>query len=303
MGRTSRALGILSPGAPEDKRFRGFFGVSAEVAVKAWGMMEEHDLLPPTPQFCHYLWALAFMRTYPPNDMTLSRSLGGSDPKTIYKYIWPFIESLSELDYFVVSWLLHCCCISRINQLKLNIFSPIQIEFENRKRGDIGNDCLLSVDGTDFRIAMGYSKPFWSYKFKKSGVRYEVGLCILTGDICWWNGPYEPGIWNDGMIFEDALKLNLEFGERCETDAGYRGSAPEFVKCPGGVWGESAKREMQQKVRSRQETVNERLKNWGILTTPYRHDLRKHQTVFAAVITLLQLSLEHNPLFSVEYND
>ena len=49
--------------------------------------------------------------------------------------------------------------------------------------------------------------------------------------------------------------------------------------------------------------MNERLKNWGILTMPYRHDLRKHQTVFAAVITLLQLSLEHNPLFSVGYKD
>ena len=101
MGHTSHALGILSPGAPEDKCFRGFFGVSKEVAVKAWGMMEEHDLLLPTLQFCHYLWALAFMRTYPPNNMTLSRLSGGSDPKTICKYIWRFIESLSELDCFV----------------------------------------------------------------------------------------------------------------------------------------------------------------------------------------------------------
>jgi hypothetical protein len=66
---------------------------------------------------------------------------------------------------------------------------------------DVGNDCLLSGDGTDFQIAMGYSKPFWSYKFKKSGLWYEVGLCILTGDICWWSGPYAPGKWNDLTIF------------------------------------------------------------------------------------------------------
>ncbi len=120
---------------------------------------------------------------------------------------------------------------------------------------------MLSVDGIDFRLAMGYFKPFWSFKFKKSGVRYEVGLCIKTGDICWCNGPYEPGIWNDEMIFKDDLVSMLEYGERCETDGGYRGSAPEFVKCPKGVWGESGKQGLQQKVRSRQETVNERLKN------------------------------------------
>jgi len=48
--------------------------------------------------------------------------------------------------------------------------------------------------------------------------------------------------------------------------------------------------------------VNERLKNWGILVIPYRHDFKLHQTVFAAVIVLLQLSFEYNLLFLVEYN-
>jgi hypothetical protein len=37
------------------------------------------------------------------------------------------------------------------------------------------------------------------------------------------------------MIFKDALAKNLEVGERCETDRGYRGSAPVKVKCPGGL--------------------------------------------------------------------
>jgi hypothetical protein len=63
-----------------------------------------------------------------------------------------------------------------------------QIRFENRKIGDVGNDCMLSVDGTDFRVAKSYEKPLYSYKFKKSGLRYEVALCIKTGDICWTAG-------------------------------------------------------------------------------------------------------------------
>jgi hypothetical protein len=100
----------------------------------------------------------------------------------------------------------------------------------------VGNNCLLSVNGTDFRIAMGYQKPFYSYKFKKSGCRYEVALCIKSGQICWWHGPFAPGDWNDDMIFKDALAKNLEEYEWCETDRGYRGSAPEKVKCPGARW-------------------------------------------------------------------
>jgi hypothetical protein len=103
MGREARRLGKLLPGSPEDLRFRGFFGVSAEVAVEAWQLMDGHIFLPPDPQFLHYLWALAFMRTYPPNDKALSRSLGGSNPKTIHKYMWSYIDSIFELDEILVS--------------------------------------------------------------------------------------------------------------------------------------------------------------------------------------------------------
>lgn len=181
--------------------------------------------------------------------------------------------------------------------------APNQICFENRKTGDVGNDCLLSVDGTDFRIAMGYNKAFWSYKFKKSGLRYEVALCIKTGDICWWSGPYAPGVWNDGSIFKDGLVGYLEPGERVETDRGYQGSAPTHVKCPGNMTSDPNTEGMQQRVRSRQETVNARFKNWAILSTPYRHDPLEHQTVFGAIVVLTQLSFTSNPLFSVVYND
>jgi len=75
------------------------------------------------------------------------------------------------------------------------------------------------------------------------------------------------------MIFKDALAKNLEVGERCETDRGYRGSVPVpmQVKCPGGLLEDPdpAVKAMAQRVRSRQETVNERFKNWGILNTLY----------------------------------
>jgi hypothetical protein len=85
MGRAGHALGILFTGYPEDLCHPGGVGVSTEVAVKVWNQMEELDLLPSS--FQHKLWALAFMRTNPPNDTTLSRLLGWKDPKTIHKYI------------------------------------------------------------------------------------------------------------------------------------------------------------------------------------------------------------------------
>jgi hypothetical protein len=112
MGRTSHTLGTLLPGSLEDKRFHGYFGVSAEVAVEAWEMTEELDCLPPLPQFQHYLWVLAFMQLYPANGSALSSTLGGSDPKMIKKYIWPLIQSIFDLEGVVVSCLCMCCLIN-----------------------------------------------------------------------------------------------------------------------------------------------------------------------------------------------
>ena len=75
-------------------------------------------------------------------------------------------------------------------------------------------------------MAMSYKKAFYSLKFKKMGLRYEVGLNIKTGDICWWHGPFSPGLYNDNMILKDALLGSLKKEEQVKADSGYMLSAP-----------------------------------------------------------------------------
>jgi hypothetical protein len=55
MGWVARWLGKLLVGSPKDLRFHKNFGVSLEVAVEAWQLMEDHNCLPPNPEFLHYL--------------------------------------------------------------------------------------------------------------------------------------------------------------------------------------------------------------------------------------------------------
>ena len=55
-----------------------------------------------------------------------------------------------------------------------------QIDFEDRKLYDVGNDCLMTIDGTDFRVPQtGEAKTgnaFASHKYAgKSALRYEIG--------------------------------------------------------------------------------------------------------------------------------
>ncbi len=61
---------------------------------------------------------------------------------------------------------------------------------------------------------------------------------------------------------------------------------------------------MQGRVRARHETLNGRLKNWGILFQVYRHDTMRHGDVFWACAVVMQLTVENGePLFEVEYED
>ena len=46
MGRSGKRLGVLTPGGPEDVRFRSFFGAGVVVVLTAWHGMAEHDLFP-----------------------------------------------------------------------------------------------------------------------------------------------------------------------------------------------------------------------------------------------------------------
>jgi len=71
-----------------------------------------------------------------------------------------------------------------------------QIVFKSRfGTHDVGNDCLMSIDGTNFRIlqkgAATRGNAFGSHKYAgKSALRYKLGIDILAGNLVWVSGPY-----------------------------------------------------------------------------------------------------------------
>ena len=183
-----------------------------------------------------------------------------------------------------------------------------QIDFEDRKLYDVGNDCLMTIDGTDFRVPQtGEAKTgnwFASHKYAgKSALRYEIGVSIIGGDLVWIQGPYPAGRFNDIAIFNKVLRHFLEEGERVEADNGYVG-ATDKIKCPDNPCNRVENEGMQSRARYRHETINGRFKSWGILRQTYRHDIRRHGEVFRAIAIMTQLAISNgSPLFEVEYAD
>jgi hypothetical protein len=181
-----------------------------------------------------------------------------------------------------------------------------KIVWDKRFDGDSDNDCLVTVDGTDFKCfePRPFNKKFFSHKINHSGLRYEIAISIKRGAIVWIHGPFPCGAWPDMRIFRDSLQHHLSDKERVEADDGYVGDAPKFVKCPKSFVNPAENRKMQSIVRSRHETCNSRFKMWGILNQVFRHDRMKHCDVFRTCAIMTQLSIENGEkLFQVEYDD
>lgn len=148
----------------------------------------------------------------------------------------------------------------------------------------------MTVDGVDCPVYEVDSYPqnrrWYSHKFKSAGVRYEVGVCIQTGDICWINGPFMCGRWPDINIFRVALKRRLHARELVVADRGYRGDSK--CRTPYHIVSRTDQRAMN-KALARHETVNKRIKQFKVLKQQFRHPLSKHKDCFIAAAVATQV--------------
>ena len=97
---------------------------------------------------------------------------------------------------------------------------------------------------------------------------------------------------------------HLGEGERVEADDGYIGEASGCIKCPKSFSNPEETLFMQQRVRNRQETVNKRMKNWGVLKQVYRHRFSGHGDLFTAIAVITQITIDNGePLFKCGYRD
>ena len=276
--------------------FRALFGVSPLVCVDIWNTCSWQFGTTPT----HLLWAMLFLKVYASEDVLCS--LTGCCRKTFRKWLWPTVASISNVKNHVVSTSAHnshlLLLLFQYTIRGLTLFY-FQIRFDDRFKPNpvavaLGTriehkTATMTVDGTDYDVyeQSPFSKRWYSHKFKRAGLRYEVGVCIQTGDIVWTHGPFAAGAWPDINIFRAKLKRMLRPGEMVVADKGYKGE--KCIRTPYKIISHTDSRAMH-KALARHETVNRRLKQFGVLGKRFRHELRKHVICFNAVAVATQLS-------------
>jgi hypothetical protein len=281
-------------------RFPSWFGLSPFVFVQLWKRLVTKGLLYNAKVY-HALWALIFLKMYVYED--LLSTIVGADRKTVRKWVWYMLQKIAGLSDDVVSFQSPLFKIFHV----VFSFCYFQIIWRDRLKVDTPYRCKVTVDGTDCRIQQPttfgkkFDKRWYSHKFRSSGVRYEVAVCIATGLIVWIHGPFPCGSFPDIKIFRLGLKQQLANGEFVEADRGYRGE-PLFVSVPNDYLSQEQK-VAKDHARSRHEHINGRLKQFCCLSHVFRHDVTKHSDVFWSVAVVTQLSLLYGEktIWSVNY--
>jgi hypothetical protein len=166
-------------------------------------------------------------------------------------------------------------------------------------RASEGANCFVSLDGTDCPIQepILFNSMWYSHKINAAGLRYEIGLNIKAGTIVWVNGGVPCGTWSDLKLARSAYTSAIVRGEMTIADDGY-GDSNYFIH-PKQFPRSSVQ---QKKIMARHETINRRLKQFSILTVPFRHELNKHPTCFHAVANITQMMIMNGePLYEIKF--
>ena len=272
-----------------DHRLKDFCGVTSKTILDLL-----HDIQDPSlqskqiskPNPSHLIFTLYFLKKYPTAIEFTARTGDGTE-KTVLKRAWKYINAIQALKERKIQWI-----------------------FGNGNGNNNNNNnsfFLLSVDGVHCQIHEPRTQPssaWYSEKFNKPGLAYEIGLAIYQSKIVWTSGPFPAG-QNDNIIFQkpNGLKSKIPNGSLAIGDQGYRGH-PEKVSTRNDYNSRDLK-VFKNRVRARHETVNSRLKAFGILNQVFRTKsvearMIKHKAAFEACLVLVQYEMDNgSPLFKV----
>jgi hypothetical protein len=170
---------------------------------------------------------------------------------------------------------------------------------------NFGDDIyVITVDGTHCWIqepqhpAWSQDSWYFSHKYGKARLSYELGISISESKLVWMNGPFMAGK-NDLQIFMKALKQKLRTaGKLSIGDGGYAGH-PYQCSTPNNHNSSSLKK-FKSRALKKHERFNGLTKAFDCLSGRFRHSVDRSANCFEAVCVICQYQIEMEcPLFEV----
>jgi len=218
----------------------------------------------------------------------------GCDEKTFRKWLYIVLDAIADLGLVRRKNGRHEMDASSSKQQRqcsnkvLSSFE--QIQWENRYATNSHCNVYITVDGTDFKIKepRPFSPAWYSHKFNGPAVRYEVGICIATGWIVWFNGPYKPGDYPDLKLAQECgLHECLDEDERYIADGTYTCNQ---ALIPHDIANHYESVYMQW-CRTRHEATNKLFKLFKVVCNKFERSPFKHGLFVHAIAQIVQLGI------------
>ena len=268
--------------ATNNRRLKDFCYAGTKTLSNIFQDIQDQSLCEfciPRPDPLYLVYSLYFLKKYPTTHELAARCDGTE--KTVLAMVWKYIRAIQALKEKKIKWIF----------------------------GDDSNHeefFIVSVDGVHCRIYEPRTQPssgWYSKKFNKAGLTYELAVAIHHNRIVWVNGPFPAG-QNDIKVFRkpDGLMSKIPEGCRAIGDEGYRGE-PLKVSTKN-TYNLPELKDFENRVRARHETVNSRLKAFGVLNQVFRskgsNRMKNHKSAFEACCVIVQYELDNgSKLFKV----
>ena len=219
-------------------RFRSAYGVGPETVAQILNDLSSHGI-EEEPDPVWLLIALNWMRVY--NTEEFMEGVFDHDEKTLREHIWQYILAIRMLKDVKVRVVSTCCSLATTRDpqpVESNnttctflaaAFGVVQIRWlwgDDRQANEGGRVSILSVDGVHCPINEPRKKPnakWFSHKFNKPGLAYEIAVSVYSSDVVWVQGPFPAGT-SDLSIFKrlgKGLKHKLPLGTKAIADRAY----------------------------------------------------------------------------------
>lgn len=257
-----------------ERRFISHYGSSSIICTIVWEDLQtttiqdaqvQGNMLNPK----YYLMALNHLKRYP----TELQREGPWDisGKTGREWVWFYCEKIQSLKHQKIIW----------------------------PADNFGDDIwAISVDGTHCWMEEPQHKEwsqdpsYYSHKYNKAGMNYEIGISLSECRVVWLNGPFKAGA-NDVKIFARyGLKQKLQQTyKKAIGDKGYVGH-PEEVSTYN-IHDNRSVNNFKSRALKRHETFNGLTKRFDCLNHRFRHTPYRFKTCFEAVCVLCQYQIEN----------
>jgi hypothetical protein len=127
---------------------------------------------------------------------------------------------------------------------------------------------------------------FYSHKYGKAGLNYELGILLSESKLVWMNGPFMAGGNDKSVLTKKGLKKKLKaIKKKGIGDAGYFGQQG-VIACPN-PHNDKKVAKFKSRALKRHETFNGRTKLFDCLSGRFRHSVDRFKNCFEAVCVIV----------------